>query len=381
MPEESQLKPIEPSLNQFEYRDYFFSLGPMRVFTSENEISEPFSCVLKKHPSQQNYGIILKGDCPARVSHVDRNSCAYVRRLSFIKVNKVMNFGFKNAGIREGDYLIAIQDLDVKWAKHAQVVEAIRSMDTIVKLTLIKVKHIAKEMAIFCDEGENNNIKKCSDQSDSSVRTVNESNLWKIMSNNNETIASKPKSLRIKECLQKWTKSNMNLSEETSNWMLTNAAATKLCHLAQSQSNQFGAQDTLLKTSGENGLGHKFKSMSNLYHLAEKFQSSHDLSHKLSSTHASINTITLGRRFKKNVMKLSIFNVFNGATKESGDVKETDSCQLSMKDESKSSWTGIKPTKIRVLKKQKKLKKLERMCAATGADLPNENQDLIYKTL
>ena len=77
------IKPIEPKLQQFDYNDYFFTLGPLRVYSSENELSTPFSCILKKHPTQQNYGITLKGDCPTRVTQVEPRSYAYVNKYSF----------------------------------------------------------------------------------------------------------------------------------------------------------------------------------------------------------------------------------------------------------------------------------------------------------
>jgi hypothetical protein len=76
--EKQTLKPIEPNFSQFEFKDFFFSLGPLKVFSSENELSAPFSCILKKHPTQQNFGITLKGDCPTRVAHVEPKSHAYV---------------------------------------------------------------------------------------------------------------------------------------------------------------------------------------------------------------------------------------------------------------------------------------------------------------
>ena len=54
----------------------------------------------------------------------------------------------KSIGIREGDYIIAIQDQDVRWSKHVQVVEKIRSHANTVKLTLVNVKPISKEFQV-----------------------------------------------------------------------------------------------------------------------------------------------------------------------------------------------------------------------------------------
>jgi hypothetical protein len=55
---------------------------------------------------------------------------------------------FKNAGIREGDFIIAIQDQDVRWSKHNEVVEKIRSCVTYVKLTLVNVERIDSDIKI-----------------------------------------------------------------------------------------------------------------------------------------------------------------------------------------------------------------------------------------
>jgi hypothetical protein len=78
LPEELALKPIEPNFQQFEFKDFFFSVGPLKVFSSENDLSPPITCTLRKQSSEQNYGITLKGDQPVRVSHVEPGSFAHV---------------------------------------------------------------------------------------------------------------------------------------------------------------------------------------------------------------------------------------------------------------------------------------------------------------
>lgn len=50
----------------------------MKVYSSENELSIPFSCILRKLPNQQTFGITVKGDCPVRINQVDPRSYAYV---------------------------------------------------------------------------------------------------------------------------------------------------------------------------------------------------------------------------------------------------------------------------------------------------------------
>lgn len=109
MSEKLTLKPIDPNFHQYESKDFFnliviikflvyfrnlllnFSTfkGPLKVYSSENEMSIPFSCILRKQPHQQTFGITVKGDCPVRVNQVDPKSFAYVilfllRKNSFI---------------------------------------------------------------------------------------------------------------------------------------------------------------------------------------------------------------------------------------------------------------------------------------------------------
>jgi hypothetical protein len=52
-------------------------------------------------------------------------------------------FSSKNAGIRAGDYIIGIHDNDVRWLKHSQVIDKIRSCPNYLKLTLVKVTPIS----------------------------------------------------------------------------------------------------------------------------------------------------------------------------------------------------------------------------------------------
>ena len=58
----------------------FLFQGPIKVYSSENDISVPYTCILKKLANQQTYGITVKGDCPVRVNFVDPKSCAYVSK-------------------------------------------------------------------------------------------------------------------------------------------------------------------------------------------------------------------------------------------------------------------------------------------------------------
>jgi hypothetical protein len=304
--------------------------------------------------------------------------------------------------------------------KHVQVVEKIRSHDTVVKLTLIKVLPITREVPIFCEDNETNRIKKCSDQecktnnySDnlfSKHKSANEKKLWDLLLSNkdqNNSSAQISRSLRIKQCLQKLSNHSQSTaklfndlsSNEVENFQVANAA-TKLCNLAnQQQNNTFET----LKFSK------KFKSASNIYYSSSpkiNFNDEDDEIYglrgklpKSPSSSALAHTITIGRRLKDNVMKLSIFNLFSASNKDLTSIQNSKSIETLdasgesvLNDISKPnvmlniSTNTSKSTKVKMLKKQKKIKKLEKLCLKhqlekEKSDLSNPESDIMYKTI
>lgn len=113
------------------------------------------------------------------------------------------------------------------------------------------------------------------------------------------------------------------------------------------------------------------------------------------------NTITLGRKFRKNVLKLSIFNSFGNQTapqtQQGSAATTSDDFQnlnrFELRDSSCNPSSLPPPTpnsakraKLRILRKQKKLNKLE--CQLLGenednnSNTPNDtNNLLVYKTI
>ncbi len=218
-----------------------------------------------------------------------------------------------------------------------------------------------------------------------------------------------PKSLRIKQCLQKFThsksssKSQMRMlssfQNDTNNTNAANAA-TKLCNLASSQSNLLFAFDIDPTPKTTSKLS-KFKSVSDLFNTNGNTDSKSDfIDHFESSSKGSLktSTVTLGRRFKKNVMKLSIFNVFAAAAKEDESLRMGDSnIQNTLTDDSSvfkelfetsenvfgqsainTASNTQKSTKVKILKKQKKLKKLMQEKQLQAETTEN---DMMYRTI
>lgn len=64
--------------------------GPIKLFSCENQISVPFSCILIKQ--NQTFGLTVKGDCPVRINQLDPNFNVIQFDLFFFKLFKKFNF-------------------------------------------------------------------------------------------------------------------------------------------------------------------------------------------------------------------------------------------------------------------------------------------------
>merc|ERR1711962_1551047 len=67
----------------------------------------------------EGYGFSVRGDAPVVVAGVETDSLADI------------------GGMREGDYLVAIGDRDVKWSSHADVVREIKTAENTLRLRLV----------------------------------------------------------------------------------------------------------------------------------------------------------------------------------------------------------------------------------------------------
>ncbi|CAF0715873.1 unnamed protein product [Brachionus calyciflorus] len=401
LPNDLSLNQIEPNFEKYISKDFFNIIGPLKVYSSENELSIPYSCILRKLPNNPTFGITVKGDCPVRINNVDPNSYAY------------------SAGIREGDFIIAIQDHDVRWSKHAQVVAKIRSQITSVKLTLISVRQIPKEIPIFCQDNEFNKIKNCSDKIENAIMTP--SSRKKILSNNfnttepslvenhiwwnkeNDKKPSSPKTERQKQRIfklpQNSTKSHTRSKSPFINFVENNivtSTASKLCNLARNTSSNLHEKHSRPK------LASLFMSTNNLY--AQNIGSDKEDEVKensifwdnLKSIKTPLtNTITLGRKFKKNVLKLSIFNTFNNNSGNGNENKDEIDKSKDANSENEhisiSNANKMPPLPPNVnctvkLAKTKKKNKIKELMKLTQNDtekllLGNNKNDIIYKTI
>ncbi|XP_057209636.1 rhophilin-1 isoform X2 [Triplophysa rosa] len=80
--------------------------GPLTVFSARSRWQRHHVCLVR---GETGLGLTLRGDSPVLVAGVLLGGCA------------------AEAGIREGDYIIAINGVDCRWAEHAEVVHALKS--------------------------------------------------------------------------------------------------------------------------------------------------------------------------------------------------------------------------------------------------------------
>jgi len=113
-----QLTLAFPDFSQYKVNDLFRGLGPVAVFSAKHHWTAPRTIQLRKK-EDEGYGFSVRGDAPVVVAGVEQNSLADI------------------GGMREGDYLVAIGDNDVKWSSHADVVKEIKSAENTLRLRLV----------------------------------------------------------------------------------------------------------------------------------------------------------------------------------------------------------------------------------------------------
>ncbi|XP_071959182.1 rhophilin-2-like [Antedon mediterranea] len=98
---------ILPDFAKVKVKDIFHSLGPLAIFNARNSWSAPREVVITR--GSEGFGFTVRGDSPVIIASVDANGPAL------------------RAGVNEGDFIVRVEDNDVKWAKHDQVVKHILS--------------------------------------------------------------------------------------------------------------------------------------------------------------------------------------------------------------------------------------------------------------
>lgn len=303
----------------------------------------------------------------------------------------------KCAGIRQGDFIISIQDNDVRWSKHSDVVSRIRSQQTSVKLTLLNCKTIPREVPIFCEDNQNNKIKNCFDKSENTI--LSPSSCKKILSNNFNS--DEPglienhiwwnKAERIKKNVTKSEKPRQRIFKMPNgfsstrskspffNFFENNFVTNKICNIVENSSNN------LNQKCSKNKLNNFFKSTNNLSsQKSDDFKDSKDniaFWNNLKSIKNPItNTITLGRKFKRNVLKLNLFNNINEANIQNSSQKLDINIPPNYKIPPLP--TNTSSVKCKKLRTKNRLKELDKLSNNVKDNLKtNKKNEIFYKTI
>lgn len=284
---------------------------------------------------------------------------------------------------------MAIQDQDVRWSKHAQVVERIRSNPNSVKLTLVTARVMAKDPPTVqpCTaSGGENKPQHTAQTAPSTPKTPKlHQRLFRLPTSSVAADVSVATTTTISSPVHPHL-TTPHLAPDSS----FSNAANRLANLVKQQTNDWTKSAFRRQASS--------KSVQNLPDAValEKIQFTEE-DDEISNRENQLfwqslknlkvpftNTITLGRKFRKNVLKLSIFNSFS-ANHGSNDDSANDSSGTAQNKELQETATGCLPppppstpnskrAKLRLLRKQKKLNKLE-------TEQANDSNQLLYKTI
>ncbi|XP_049939722.1 rhophilin-2 isoform X1 [Schistocerca serialis cubense] len=113
-----QLSLTPPDFSQHRVEDLFRGLGPVAIFSAKHHWTAPRSVQLQRLGGE-GFGFSVRGDGPVIIAGVDQGSLA--------------DFG----GMKEGDFIVAIADQDVKWSPHEEVVKLIKQAGDTLSLKLV----------------------------------------------------------------------------------------------------------------------------------------------------------------------------------------------------------------------------------------------------
>lgn len=114
-----QLSLTSPDFAQLRVDDLFRGLGPVAIFSAKHHWTAPRCVQLQRGDAEAGFGFSVRGDAPVIVAGVDPGSLAH--------------FG----GMKEGDFIVAIGDTDVKWSPHEDVVRLIKEAGDSLSLKLV----------------------------------------------------------------------------------------------------------------------------------------------------------------------------------------------------------------------------------------------------
>ncbi|KRT86154.1 PDZ domain-containing protein [Oryctes borbonicus] len=114
-----QLSLTPPDFTAHRVNDLFKDLGPVAIFSAKRYWTAPRLVQLHRGKQTEGFGFSVRGDAPVIVMFVEPNSLA--------------DYG----GVKEGDFIVAIGDKDVKWSCHEDVVSLIKKSGDTLNMKLV----------------------------------------------------------------------------------------------------------------------------------------------------------------------------------------------------------------------------------------------------
>ncbi|XP_018426246.1 PREDICTED: rhophilin-2 [Nanorana parkeri] len=99
---------LSPPLARVKVIDLFQRLGPLSVFSAKQRWTAPRRIRLTLE--DDDLGFVLKGDCPVQITSLDPLCPA------------------AGAGVKEGDYIVSVEDRDCKWCSINEVMDMLRGI-------------------------------------------------------------------------------------------------------------------------------------------------------------------------------------------------------------------------------------------------------------
>ena len=150
-----QLSLSYPDFSRHRVTDLFRQLGPEAVFSAKHDW-RPARTVHLTRKDKTGYGFSVRGGAPVVVVGVEPGSLADL------------------AHIKEGDYLVGVQDRDTKWFSHSAVVALISQAESYLRLTVVTpVKPWAKYKPSYTDQASTTSASSSSSSSSSSASSSN----------------------------------------------------------------------------------------------------------------------------------------------------------------------------------------------------------------
>ncbi|KAK9688363.1 PDZ domain [Popillia japonica] len=139
-----QLSLTPPDFTIHKVNDLFRALGPVAIFSAKRYWTAPRLIQLHRGKQSEGFGFSVRGDAPVIIAFVEANSLA------------------EHGGIKEGDFIVAIGDKDVKWSCHEDVVTLIKKFGNTLNMKLVT------PMDVDCFKGEKSMKETISTHSSSS---------------------------------------------------------------------------------------------------------------------------------------------------------------------------------------------------------------------